>query len=114
MQIINQTKNTILADQAELCQTFLKRIIGLLNRKELKKGEALLIKPCNSIHTLFMRFPIDVVFLDRKNRVIKILPYLKPWRLSGIYLSAGLCLELPAGTIESSHTSIGDILSFVN
>ena len=113
MKIINHTKNTILAEKVEVAHTLCKRMVGLLNRREFHRGEALIIKPCNSIHTLFMHFPIDVVFVDRQNRVIKIISRLKPWRLSGIYLSAQLCIELPAGTIESTHTCTGDPLSFV-
>lgn len=113
MEIVNKTKNTILAHQVEIADTFLKRMRGLLNSKEFKKGRALVIKPCCSIHTFFMPFPIDVVFLNKQNRAIKTIACLKPWRLSGIYFSSHLCLELPVGTIESSQTLPGDILTFI-
>ena len=76
MKIINISKNTILADKAEMADTFFKRLIGLLNRKSLGKGEALILSPANCIHSFFMRFSIDVLFLDKSNKVVASLPYL--------------------------------------
>lgn len=63
------------------------------------------------MHTFFMRFPIDILFADKNNRVVKVIPFLKPFRLSGIYLLARLAIELPAGTLQSATTEVGDILS---
>jgi hypothetical protein len=114
MEIINKTRDTIIARQAVKADTLLRRMIGLLGRREFSQGEALIIKPCNSVHTLFMRFPIDIVFLDRQNKVIKLIPYLKPWRLSSLHISARLCIELPVGTIHSHPISLGDIFIFVD
>lgn len=112
MQIINKTRNTVLAEEAIVADTPWQRMKGLLGRKDLKKGEALIIKPCNSIHSCFMRFAIDVIFADSNHKIIGIITHLKPWRFSGIYLSAKFCIELPAGTVDSTHPSIGDSLSF--
>lgn len=112
MQLINKTKNTILAYDAAVADNPYKRVIGLLNRKEFKKGQALIIKPCQSIHTFFMRFPIDALFIDKEGRVIKTIAHLKPWRLTGVYFSAQACIELPVGTMEASLTSEGDLISF--
>ena len=114
MKIVNLTKNTVLAENAIVANTVFKRIKGLLGKKEINIGQALILKPCNSIHTLFMRFPIDVVFVEKRNRVVKIISCLKPWRLSGIYLTARLCIELPVDTIRSNLTSAGDTLSFID
>jgi len=114
MKIINQTKNTILAQEAVVANTVFKRIKGLLAKKDFQQGEALILNPCNSIHTLFMRFPIDVIFLDRQNKVVKVIPGLNPWRFSGVCFSARLCVELPVGTTHSNPTSPGDTLSFIS
>lgn len=112
MRIINKQKNTVLADDAVLADTLLKRMRGLLGYKEIKKGQALILNPCNSIHTFFMKFPIDVLFLNKNNQVIKIIHSMKPFRLSNIYLSSILAVELPIGTIEASRTKKGDIICF--
>jgi len=112
MKIINVTKNTILAEEAVEANTIFGRLKGLLGKKELKKGQALILKPCNSIHTLFMRFPIDVIFLDSRHKVVKAIPNLAPWRISGIYLRGNSALELPLGTIEATHTEAGDYLTY--
>lgn len=111
MKIINQTKNTILAEDVIMADTPLKRIKGLLGRKEFKKGQAIILKPCNSIHTFFMRFPIGVLFIDKENRVIKAIPHLEPFRLTSIYFNAAFTVELPADTIPSTLTQAGDRLS---
>jgi uncharacterized protein len=111
MQIVNATKNTVLADKAELADTPISRLVGLLSRSSLSPGEALVFIPGNSIHTFFMRFTIDVIFLDRHNRVIRAISRLRPWRMTAVYFSSRSCIELPAGTIESTGTSPGDSLS---
>ncbi|MGE5197273.1 MAG: DUF192 domain-containing protein [Deltaproteobacteria bacterium] len=113
MRIINQTKNTILAEDAVIADTIFKRMKGLLGRKELKKGEAIILKPCREVHTFFMQFPIDVIFTDRNHRIIKAISSLGPWHLSGVYFPAKFCVELPAGIIASTQTCEGDTLSFV-
>ena len=112
MKIINKSKNTILAEDVVIADNPFTRMKGLLGRKELKKGQALILKPCNSIHTFFMLFSIDAIFVGLNNQIIKTSPFLKPWRLTRVYLSAKFCIELPAGTIDSSLTSEGDFLSF--
>ncbi len=72
VKIINKTKNTILAEEAYIADTVFSRVKGLLGKQSLDEGSALIIKPCNSIHTFFMRFPIDVFFVDRNNKIVKI------------------------------------------
>lgn len=113
MKIINQTKNTILAEDVIMADTPLKRIKGLLGRKEFKKGQALILKPCNSIHTFFMRFPIDVLFVDKESRVVGLKAHLKPWRLSAIYWGLRFVIEVPSGVILESKTCKGDEISLI-
>ena len=110
MRLINQTKNTILAQEVFLADNSLKRLKGLLGRKDFTAGEALIIKPCSSIHTFFMQFAIDVIFLDKDNRIIKTMSHLKPFRISRPYFHSSMVIELPVGVIQSSSSSPGDIL----
>lgn len=108
MKIINKTKNVALAEDAMTADTLFKRMKGLLGRKEFKPGQALILKPCDSIHTFFMRFPIDALFVNRDNTVIKTYSNLKPWSLSGIFFDAAFCAELPSGTLTLTKTCLAD------
>ena len=112
MRILNKTKNTWLSEDATLADSFFSRFLGLMGKKELQKGCALVLKPCNSIHTFFMRFPIDALFLDKQNLVIASLPDMKPFGASPIYWQARGVVELPAGTISATSTAVGDSLAF--
>lgn len=108
----NSTRNTVLGDQIQVADTSLSRLVGLLGKRELAPGAGLLIIPSQAIHTVAMRFAIDVVFLDRDSRVIHLCPNMVPYRLTGIYWKARSVLELPVGVIAQSLTAIGDSLSF--
>lgn len=108
MRAINKSTGRMLAGSVVSAETLLSRCRGLLGRDELPAGEGLLIRPCRGVHTFFMRFPIDVVFLDRTQRVVATVCHLKPGRMTRIFLKAASALELPAGTIALSRTSCGD------
>lgn len=108
----NLTHDTLLASRAERAASFYARFMGLMGRRELPFGEALWIDPCNSIHTFFMRIPIDVLLLDRDLQVVKAFHALVPWRMTRIYRKARTVLELPAGTLAASQTAEGDRLTF--
>jgi uncharacterized protein len=108
MRIINETRNTVLAENALRAADFLSRLIGLLKRNNLAKGEGLILDPSNSIHSFFMRFSFDAVFVDKEHKVIGLLRSFKPFRVSPIFLTSRLTLELPVGTINTSTTEIGD------
>jgi uncharacterized membrane protein (UPF0127 family) len=84
----------------EFARTEWSRFMGLMGRAELPAGDGLWIEPCNSIHMFFMRFAIDVLFLDRKRRVKKVMLNLRPWRISPIVFGARTTVELPAGTFK--------------
>ena len=101
------TRGTVLATQLEAAHTGPTRRKGLLGRESLLPGEGLWIAPCESVHTFFMRFPIDLVYLDRENRIKKVRSSVGPWRLSAC-LTAHSILELPAGTIRETRTERGD------
>jgi hypothetical protein len=101
----------ILADRIELAADSSSRRRGLLGRDRLDTGHALVIVPCGAVHTFFMRFPIDVLFVRRDGRVVKCAHDVRPWRLAGTF-TAQLVIELPAGILRQSNTGPGDHLVF--
>ena len=105
----NNTRRTVLAQGAEVADTSAKRRTGLLKHSRLEPGDGLWIVPCESVHTFFMKFPIDLVYLDKTRKVRKVRKAVPAWRLSACF-SAHSILELPAGTIEESKTAVGDEL----
>ena len=111
MKVSNLTRGTVLATRLEVADSGKKRSKGLLGRKGLEPGGGLWIVPCESVHTFFMQFPIDLVYLDRKNRVRKLCNSVPAWRIS-VCLSAHSILELPSGTIRNTLTQTGDTLEF--
>ena len=113
IQVQNLTRKVELADRAEVADTSAKRRTGLLKHTGLEPGKGLWIVPCESVHSFFMKFTIDVLYLDRKHRVKKIRPEMAPWRISGC-LTAHSVLELPAGTITRTGTVRGDQLEIKN
>jgi uncharacterized membrane protein (UPF0127 family) len=86
----------VVVEHCLLAETAFSRCRGLLGRSGLSSGEGILLRPASSIHTAFMRFPIDAVFLDRADRVLKVAAGLGPWRMAGCR-GARAVLELPAG-----------------
>ena len=100
----------VVCDQCGIAATFRTRLRGLLGRPGLGPGEGLLIRPTNSIHTFFMRFPIDVVFLDRSGVVVKLVANLRPWRVA--FAPRGRdAVELRAGEADARGIRVGDRLS---
>lgn len=97
-KVLGAGGNVILGE-CRMTETAWERMRGLLPRSGLRAGEGLWIAPCTSIHTFFMGFTIDAAFLDRSGKVIALYHSLKPWRLSGIHLSAAGVLEAPAGAL---------------
>lgn len=112
MKIVNLRNNAVLADKVKIADTFFSRFVGLLNRSSLEQGEALILKPSNAIHMLFMRFPIDALFVDKNNKIVGILSSIKPFQISKVYFKAILTIELPADCIENTETRLGDAIKF--
>ncbi len=112
LQVVNTTRDKILADRVVKATTFFARFIGLMGRRELPMGEGLLLDPCNGVHTFFMRIPIDAVFLDGQGRIVRLFPALPPWRMTPVSFDTRQVLELPAGTCAASETVEGDTLRF--
>ena len=111
-EVANPARSTVLATRIKVAETAPQRSKGLLGREGLAPGEGLWIVPCESVHTFFMRFPIDLVYLDRKNKIKKVRSDIGAWRISAC-LSAHSVLELPAGTIRNTQTQPGDLLEFL-
>lgn len=105
----NVTRNTILAEVIEPAFTSAERRSGLLSREAFESGHAMIIAPSNAIHTFFMKFPIDVVYVTRDGRVVKCRERLLPWRVSGAWRAFAV-IELPAGTLVRVPTHPGDQL----
>lgn len=111
LKISNLTRHSELATAVEVADDGTKRSKGLLGRNGLSADEGLWIVPCEAIHTFFMRFPIDLVYLDRNRRVKKVRSNVPPWRFSGCF-TAHSVLELAAGTVLRTQTKPGDRLEF--
>jgi uncharacterized protein len=112
VKLVQQRTGAILATEVERAATIQSRLMGLLGRVELAQGSALVLEPCTAIHTFFMRFAIDVAFLDGGGRVLRAIPGLRPWRATRLYPSARLAVELPSGTLDRTGTREGDRLAF--
>lgn len=113
MQVINRSKDRVVAKTVHVADTFRSRLKGLLGRKDFPPGEGLVLHPCSSVHTCFMKFPIDVVFLDRQGRVVYLQENLIPWRFTPIVRKAATVVELPPGSIEAGCIKSGDTLILV-
>lgn len=111
LKISNLTRNSVLAECVEIADRGAKRRKGLLGRDSLSAEEGLWILPCEAVHTFGMRFPIDLIYLDRNNRVKKTRSNVGPFRLSGC-LSAHSVIELTSGAISRTQTQPGDRLEF--
>ena len=111
LRVSNRTRDCVLADRADIADTSATRRRGLLKHSRLDRGEGLWIAPCEAVHTFGMKFPIDVVFLTRKKKILKVRPNMVRGRIA-LSLRAHSVLELPAGTLDATGTSAGDELEF--
>ena len=111
VRVTNTTRGTVVAERVQLASDPWSRFWGLMGRAGLEANSGVLITPCSSIHMFFMRFPIDVVFLDNNNVVVKIVHGIKPWRTA---MGGGgkKALELPAGAAAAAGIESGDLLDF--
>ncbi len=113
MKARNVRTNQVLAHQLKVAASFYQRTKGLLGRLGMESGEGLYIAPCSSIHTFFMCFSIDILFLDKEKKVTKVISGLKPFRMAfGPRRSVGV-LELPCGTVNEGQCEVGDVISIV-
>ena len=109
-EAFNQTRQLYLATNLAVAQTHWSRLRGLLGVSEddFRNGFGLWIRPCRGVHTLAMRFPIDVVYLNRAGTVVHVEHNLQPWRFSPVRMQAASVLELPSHTVARTGTAVGD------
>jgi len=108
--VISETRGTIIGDQIKIADTSLSRMVGLLGRRGVDAGGGLWIKPSSGVHTFFMRFPIDVIGLDKNMRVIKLWRTLVPYRITSVSLQLRSVIELSSGRIAECGVQLGDVL----
>ena len=113
MKAYVKDKNILISNNIKQALSIKDRVIGLMFKKSLNFNEGLLLSPCNSIHTCFMRFPIDVVFIDKNNKVLNIIHSMRPWKFSLIYFKSKKVLELNGNTLPL-EVRVGDTLEFTN
>lgn len=111
LRVHNQSRGTVLADRAGIANTSKLRKTGLLKHDRLERGDGLWITPCEGVHTVGMKFPIDVLFLNKKRKVLKIRAAMPRWRMA-LCLWAHSVLELPSGMAAATETAAGDQLEF--
>jgi uncharacterized membrane protein (UPF0127 family) len=112
MRLLNARTGQTLADRIELATTRRERRRGLLGRRRLPPGFALVLRPCAAIHTAFMQCAIDVIFVDRQWRTVRIARHLRPWRIR-LALRARSVIELPAGALSGVDLACGDRVALV-
>lgn len=111
LRVVHEKSGLCLAARVEEATTFFRRGLGLLGRSGLAAEEGLWLAPCRSIHTHFMRFPIDVLFLDARHQVVGLYEALRPWRITRSYRQAVGALELSAGAARRCGVALGDRLA---
>lgn len=112
MVIENVTQKKIMVTDAALANTFFARLKGLLGTKKLDHGKGLIIRPCNSIHTVGMKYAIDIIFLDNQDKIVKLINDMPSGKFS-LCSESRYVVELPAGTIEATGTTVGDKISLI-
>ena len=110
--VTNLTRGRRLADRVRMADGWWSRLLGLLGREPLSDGEGLLLVPCRAVHLFGMRYPLDVVFLDRSGAVVAVYHHLAPGSRSAWHWSAAIALEVRAGTLARTDTRPGDALSW--
>jgi hypothetical protein len=111
VQARNETKGLPLADRVTVATSIWSRFWGLMGRAKLDDGHGIHITPCSSIHMFFMRFAIDVIFLDKSNKVTKVVHEIKPWRMA-LGRGGHSALELPVGAASAARVEVGDVIDF--
>ncbi|OQY48541.1 MAG: hypothetical protein B6242_02040 [Anaerolineaceae bacterium 4572_78] len=114
MIIENKTKGTTLTNKCRVANTFFSRLKGLLGSSSLESGHGLLLVNDKSVHTFFMQFAIDIIYIDSELNVIKLYPNMVPSRMSRYVSKTAYILEVPVGTIGHTQTMVGDQLIFID
>ncbi len=108
VRVVNASRGTVLAESAELADNFWTRFVGLMGRASLPAGTGLVIRPGGGIHMWFMRIPLDVIHVDKQDRVTHVLRGIKPWRFGPVFVGNKYAIELPVGAADG--TEIGHVV----
>jgi uncharacterized membrane protein (UPF0127 family) len=103
-------EDRVLLTDCRVADSFFPRFLGLMGRKSISADQAIFFPKCNSIHTFFMRFPIDVVLLDEKNSVVEVIPAMREWRMIAPRRKVKNVLELRANRCAELGIKVGDVL----
>jgi hypothetical protein len=106
-------REELIASGVTGAKNFFDRFLGLIVRRKLKNKEGFLIENCSSIHTFWMRYSIDAVFLDKKNRVLAIYNNIRPFRMTPFIKNSFSVLELGSGVVGQTSLSVGDLIRFI-
>ena len=114
--VYNKTRETFVATEAGVADSYLRRLVGLLGKTKrwARQGCGLWIVPSRGVHTIGMMFPIDLIFLGKEKEVVHVEEHVRPFRISKVSLKADSVLELPAHTIYRSGTQVGDRLEIAS
>jgi uncharacterized membrane protein (UPF0127 family) len=113
LKIKHSKSGKLIGSEIKEAKSFMDRTVGLMFKNSMNGYDGLLLSPCPSIHTFFMRFKIDVIFMDKSYSIVKIIRDIKPWRMSRMYFKAYYCLELPSGRL-SLEINEGDQLEVMH
>lgn len=113
MKVYARATGQLLADRVVLANTFFTRLRGLIGRRRLAPADALWLRPCNGVHTWWMHYAIDVIFLDRELRIVKLVENMRPFRLTAPHRAARSVLEMSVHTISQVQLKVGDQLEIV-
>ena len=113
MYVVNRTRGTYLGVEIAVANTLRTRMLGLYARRRLHLGDGVWLVPCNSVQTIGMRCPVDVIFLDAVGSAVRVHQNVVPGRVIWPVRRAHSALEVPAGAVQSSETQIGDQIEFV-
>jgi uncharacterized membrane protein (UPF0127 family) len=116
LYVYNKTRETFVATETTLADTYLRRLVGLLGKTRhwAQLGRGLWIVPSSGVHTIGMLFPIDLIFLSKEKEVLHVEEYVRPFRISKVSLKTQSVLELPTHTIYRSGTQVGDRLEIAS
>jgi uncharacterized membrane protein (UPF0127 family) len=114
MLAVNRTRGTLIGVDIARADTIGARMRGLYAYRKLELGDGIWLVPCNGVQTIGMKLTIDVIFLDRKGRIVRIYEHLRPGSFIWWIRKAHSALELTAGAVRSSETQVGDLIDFVD
>lgn len=110
MRITNLTRGNVVASNASLANTFWSRLRGWMGKLRVMPEEGLVIYPCKGVHTWWMFFPIDVLFVSPSGRILYIVENLRPFRFSRVLKEACLVVEMPGGAVQECGAMLGDLI----